>query len=460
MMDAVYLGILGWLSVSIPRIGAFQPLQATPMVHSRAVTGSAKASQGCNEEEKASENTRRGILASFALTSATAISPLRSGAANNPPSVYVPGIRPTAYLVDSTIPPTLLSFNNRKEASILKGLGQGSGTNKEAVLIDTVNLNNMLNKAVFGTIDAFSSVKGSQNDNVRGGPGYSSFVCLGLPSDTTVTDVELATSLVQAVIQPRKGKKTAVALWFAPFSAQASLDQYVNGGSEADLANTLSRTGVSEEIIRLYQPILQLSRQNSLDLIAMAPEAEDIATVRDRGIQFVDPNRRSQYVVDPEGFISLTNEPRFKLYTDRSLFKDFQPLNDKDTAGAFFAERILVHEAGATVMAKYGTQNLDSLVLAVAPTPDLRYLGGYNGRIPRVCAHFSGPSNQVGMNAVTTILLNPTARETLSASRYLRLEIGTGPDTLAYQTKVADYLWFSASPKVNLIPRWEMVATQ
>jgi hypothetical protein len=33
------------------------------------------------------------------------------------------------------------------------------------------------------------------------------------------------------------------------------------------------------------------------------------------------------------------------------------------------------------------------------------------------------------------------------------LEIGTGPATLTSQAKIADYLWFSASPKVNLIPR-------
>ena len=51
------------------------------------------------------------------------------------------------------------------------------------------------------------------------------------------------------------------------------------------------------------------------------------------------------------------------------------------------------------------------------------------------------------------VLLNPTAAETLSESNYLRLEIGTGPENLAYQTKVADYLWFSSSPKVNMVHR-------
>jgi hypothetical protein len=54
---------------------------------------------------------------------------------------------------------------------------------------------------------------------------------------------------------------------------------------------------------------------------------------------------------------------------------------------------------------------------------------------------------------IILVLLNPTAAETLSESNYLRLEIGTSPDTLEYQTKVADYLWFSSSPKVNMVHR-------
>ena len=56
-------------------------------------------------------------------------------------------------------------------------------------------------------------------------------------------------------------------------------------------------------------------------------------------------------------------------------------------------------------------------------------------------------------DAVTTILINPSAQKTLSQSKFLRLEIGTGPSTIEYQTKVADYLWFSSIPKVNLLPR-------
>ena len=133
--------------------------------------------------------------------------------------------------------------------------------------------------------------------------------------------------------------------------------------------------------------------------------------------------------------------------------KDFEPTNNNDQIGNYFSERILVHETAATAAAKYASDKPDSFVALVAPTPDVRFLQGINGRIPRICQFLNPSGNLVTANAVTTILLNPTASETLSKSRYLRLEVGTGPETIDYQSKVSDYLWFSSSPKVNMIPR-------
>ena len=369
-------------------------------------------------------------------------------------SVYKQAKRPTAYRVDSTIPPTLLPLSTAgKELQVLQALGRGSGTQKDAVVMDTVNLNNMLNKAVFGTIGAVSSLAGSNKDESRSGPGYASFVCLGVPAETAAVDVGLASSLLSTILQGRRNSRydTALGLMF-PGSAQPVLDAYVQGGAEDSMINSLNQVGVPEATIALYMPLLKLARSNKLDLLAIAPEFEDVRITRSQGLQAVDPERRSKYVVDPEGFVALPSDPAFQLYTDRSLFKDFVPLDAKDSGGNYFAERILVHEAAATAVAKYAALRPDSMVALLAPTSDLRFLGGINGRIPRVCKVIN-PDSKVTSDTVTTILLNPTAEETLSRTRYLRLEIGTGPDTLQYQTKVADYLWFSASPKVNLLTR-------
>jgi hypothetical protein len=339
--------------------------------------------------------------------------------------------------------------------AMLNALGKGSGTSKDAVLDDGITLNNIMNKAVFGTISNVASLLGTNpDDNKRRGVGYASFLLFGLPKETTSTDVELAVSLLTPIVQARKSNPaTALGLAFAPLSTQSALDAYRSNGNEAMLLDAMTGAGVSASTVNLNMPLLKFALSKALDLLAMSPELGDISTVRSQGLQNLDVNRRSNYVVDSEGFINLTVDKRFRMYTDRSLQKDFIPLNADDQPGNFFAERILVHEAAASVAAKYAVTRPDSFVAIVAPTPDVRYLCGINGRIPRICAFLQKDENKVTQDAVTTILLNPTAQETLSLTRRLRLEIGTAPENLDVQTKVADYLWFSSIPKVALIPR-------
>ena len=373
---------------------------------------------------------------------------------------FKPAKRPTAYRVDSTIPPTLLPVPTYgAERKILKDLGKGSGTDKAAIVVDTVNLNNMLNKAVFKSISVASKVTGLDNDKSKQGFGYASFVCFGMPETPQEEDVDLVSSLTETILKAKKGNvASALGLAWCPYSAQPALDAYAKSSSQGsqeadDLIASLSQSGVPADTIEMYLPLLRLAVRNSLDLIAMAVEVQDRDTVRSQGLQNVNTDRRAQYVIDAQGFIAQTQDPKYKLYTDRSLLKDYQPKSEKDSGANYFSERILVHEAGATALARYAAERPESLIITVAPIQDLRYLGGINGRIPRICKFINADKNKVTENAVSTILINPTATETLSKTRRLRLEIGTGPDTLDFQTKVADYLWFSSSPKVSLIPR-------
>lgn len=389
---------------------------------------------------------RECISSSLLMTTAAAT----TGLTMNPASAsaeFKPSVRPTAYRVDSTIPPSLLPIKEKNKIKILTGLGKGSGTDKEAVFIDTLNLNNILNKAVFGTIDAVSGIGNPKASD--SGPGFASFVCFGLPSQKTSTDIDLALQLLDPIVQPRKALPTGLGLAGFPYSAQANLNAYSKGEmSVADLESNLqNQAGIESDALELFRPMLVWAKQNNVDLLALSPEKEDAETARLQGLQFVNPERRSSYIIDPEGFIGLTQDARFKMYTDRSLLKDFAPRNDKETSGNFYAERILVHEAGATAASQYASSRPDSLVIIMAPIQDVRFLNGINGRIPRVFGKLrqSADDSQVTEKSVTTILLNPTARDTLSKSNYLRLEIGTAPEVLDYQTKVADYLWFSSS---------------
>ena len=394
---------------------------------------------------------------------------------------YTPAKRATSYLVDSTIPPTLVPFKAQREAAILKGLGNGSGTAKTPYIEESLNLNNMMNKGVFGTIDfiqgivtsedseeSSSSDDGKVNEGGGGGrdgkkkqqQGYdATFVFLGLDyNNVSGDDVQLAISLISDMTKPRRGLDTSIALSFVPISLQKALNDYVSIPSSSDdmITNALINDGkISESIVMNQLPILQYAKAKQLKLIATSPEPIDVQTVRTQGLQNVDPERRSQYVLDSQGFIDWTQDSKNKLYTEKSLLKDWKPLDEKETTpGGFFAEKILVHETIATRMANYALldDKKGSLVINVGSIADLRFLGGPNGRIARICKAIK-PDAIVDDSAVTTILINPTAEETLSQSKFLRLEIGTAPQNLAYQTKVADYLWFSQMPKVNMLPR-------
>jgi len=400
---------------------------------------------------------------------------------------YKPAKRSTAYLVDSTIPPTLVPFRASREAAVLKNIGMGLGTAKTPYVEDEITLNNMMNKGVFGTIDLVREVTGQtpSEDGTRkkvGGAGYASFVFLGVTDyssaenttssewlDDLEQDVQLAVSVLIDITKPRRGLDTTIALAFAPQSTQGALDKYVrtasstsgttategNGRviedvSEETLIQAMMDAQVPRNVVISQLPILRFAKAKRLGLLAVSPEIQDVTTVRREGLQNVDLGRRSKYVVDTEGFINLTQDPGFRLYTEKSLMKDFDPLNDNDQPGDYFAERILVHEAIATAIAQYAILRPDSLVITVAPIKDVRFMGGPNGRIPRICKYLS-PDSTIDEEAVTTILLNPSAKETLSLSKFLRLEIGTAPKNLQYQTKVADYLWFSTMPKVNMV---------
>lgn len=449
--------------------------------------------------------TRRDILqqsAASIIASTTLVTPLQNanalppiasfsnpfsqqGATKSNGGIYIPAKRCTAYLVDSTIPPSLIPYRAAREAAILKNLGMGSGTSKSPYVEEDINLNNFMNKAVFGTIDVVKQVVGAGEptaSSLKSGLNYQSFVFLGANFDDTYTaspdkvlgetnaDAKLAVSLLSDICKPsvRKPGNTAIGLACAPQSSQGVLNDYLASGSSQEdegaaermVVDGLVSSGADEKLAKCHLPILRFAKMKRYPLLALAPNPSDLATVQKGGLQSLDPARREAYVADAQGFIALTQDPKFKLYTEKSLLKDFVPSspNIKEEAsikaeqGNFFAERILVHEACATAIAKWATSRPDAMVVTIAPISDVRFIGGINGRIPRISQYLNSES-VVDEDAVTTILLNPNAKETLSESQWLRLEIGTAPNNWTYQTKIADYLWFSSMPKVNMLPR-------
>jgi hypothetical protein len=419
---------------------------------------------------------RKLISGGAALLSSSSFFPLfapslQAAAVEDSSLTFKPSIRATAYLVDSTIPPTLIPISKAREAAILKNLGNGLGTSKKPFVEDEITLNNMMNKGVFGTVNLIRSLlEGDPESSQRKNVGGVSFIFLGVSNidSTSLTnhqnledvqdDIGLAVQLITDIIKPRRSLVTAIGLDFAPQSTQDALNTYLDNNIEEGVTNpgeeeimeAMSNAQVPREVVELHMPILRLAKKKRLNLLALAPEVEDVRLVRTSGLESLNAEKRLRYVSDTEGFVSSTQDPTFRLFADKSLLKDFEPMNEKDQPGNYFAERILVHEAEATKIANYASSRPNSLVVTLAPIKDLRFMGGPNKRIIRLMK-FIQPDYSVEEEAVTTILINPSARETLSLSRFLRLEIGTSPSTIPYQTKVADYLWFSSMPKVNMV---------
>lgn len=304
----------------------------------------------------------------------------------------------------------------------------GLGTSKEPFLQDELNLNNFMNKAVYGVIDSVSSVVGAvggeKNDN-----NAASFVFLGANFDAEsptargdeMADAELAVGLMKDICRPREREgNTAIGLSFVPVSGQGALDAFVKSSGDASALDKLivglKNAGADEVLAQRHVPIFQFARAKSYPLLALSPDPADLTTLQKGGLQSLDPARREVYVADAEGFINLTRDPKFKLYTDKSLLKDFVPSSGsssedqiKAEQANFFAERILVHEAAATKIAKWAASRPNSLVITLASIPDVRFMGGMNGRVPRVYNKLNNEV-EIGEDAVTTILLNPSAK--------------------------------------------------
>ena len=159
----------------------------------------SRPNQSSNNQINRREALRSALTGAALATSSTLITPSTANALSLPNPFaadytqssngrYIPAKRCTAYLVDATIPPSLIPYRASREAAILKNLGMGYGTSKAPFIEDDLNLNNMMNKAVFGTINAVNNAVGGEGaDLVKKGENYQSFIFLGANFDDTFT---------------------------------------------------------------------------------------------------------------------------------------------------------------------------------------------------------------------------------------------------------------------------------
>lgn len=120
------------------------------------------------------------------------------------------------------------------------------------------------------------------------------------------------------------------------------------------------------------------------------------------------------------------------------------------TPANFFAAQILTDEAMAKRSVEHMRGHPDDLMVVLSDIDRCTYGLGAPGRLERV----GGARLNRESFKVKTMLLNPTARDSLSPIKSLRLNIGVGANQAKVTRPVGNYVWFSKSPPPNLLIRY------
>mmetsp|Transcript_6716 Transcript_6716/g.8833 ORF Transcript_6716/g.8833 Transcript_6716/m.8833 type:complete len:444 (+) Transcript_6716:3-1334(+) len=220
-----------------------------------------------------------------------------------------------------------------------------------------------------------------------------------------------------------------------------------------------------------YLPVFHLAREKAIPLIALNVAGETMSKVRRKGLDGLDSEERRQYVSDPTGFISAVRDPGFKAYSDRVILSSFEDHVEmgiypptSEAQRNFFAGRILWDEAMADKASKFVRENPDTLMTVLIGSDHVKFGYGSAWRCDRLLnkqtiiepAAAAGQASGAATGndkkyKVTTMMLNPTAEDSLSASRTLRLKLGLDGERFDNSKPLADYLMFSSYPKVSLL---------
>ena len=157
----------------------------------------------------------------------------------------------------------------------------------------------------------------------------------------------------------------------------------------------------------------------------------------------------------------------FKRYSDSVITSRFEQDNSSSSSRRFtsvenyFSYRILQQEYTATLVARRfadaDAANKELLVVLLAPESDIKFGLGVEERVKRsvnrVRAAAPSSNNNNNNAKVYSVLLNPSAMDSLSDTAQLRLVLAYGPALLRYQRPLADFLWYSEYPPVRLLTR-------
>ena len=287
-------------------------------------------------------------------------------------------------------------------------------------------------------------------------------------------DHELQASLIGRMLDETKGKGKTLTIGLEMVQRgnpqyQAALDAYVNskeqGISEqdADAAVVIGTDWANnwQWDFEVYKPIFHLARNRGIPLIALNTATETTNRVLADGLDGLTNDDRQTYIRDPLGFVESVRGEGFQRYTDKVILPSYEfyaknnLLGKNPTPEKFFASRIFNDEAIGAGAANYVANRPKTVMVVLAGMEKVKFGYGIRERTLRELRRLRGSAtteNEAVGATVLSVLMNPTAADSLSPTVQLQLVLAYGP-FLKDQRPLGDFLWYSKSPPVKILTR-------
>jgi len=250
-------------------------------------------------------------------------------------------------------------------------------------------------------------------------------------------------------IQENSARKVVIGLDGVATAGRA-LDAEAAGKGERTAIS--AGTSISERETRLTDYFLELAKEKKLHVVPCGVDPGTIKKIISSGFESLSDSERERYVSDTNGFVTSVTNKGFKRYADAVIADNYAKKGAGDaslSSEKFFALQILQNEGTATTLSRYaGEHAKEDLVVLVTDLARLRFGFGVQDRTKALLKK----TIVEGSEEVLSILVNPSASETLSQSSQLRLSLAYGK-FLPEQRMLADFVWFSKEPPLKLLTR-------
>lgn len=238
-------------------------------------------------------------------------------------------------------------------------------------------------------------------------------------------DHQLQAALLTALLRRTTRRPLAVGLEAVQQRFQPALDDYLAG--RLDEAGLVAATEWERRwywSFAAYAPIFRICRTHGVTMLALDMDSEDKAKVELGGA--LEPAKRRQYVPDGDGFERFGSTRAFEEYVSYTLRPPFtlmRKAGQRMTASTddartmsfpnFLTRQSLRDEAMASASAAWLAEHPQGLLLGLVGVNHVKFSCGVPARTARMLPG--------GLDAVASVLLNPTAASTFVDPFNLRL---------------------------------------